>query len=853
MVRFFTCLGMLAVLCLSLSGADRLAQGAAPLAVLRTHCIDCHGPDTQEGHFRVDTLPEKITTAEAVARWSRVVARLEAGEMPPPDNPRPAPAQVQELVTAARTGLAEEAQARRQSGRAPLRRLNRLEYENTLHDLLGIVTPLQDLLPADDLADGFSNGASALSISPVHIQQYMTAADTALQAAIARQPRPETATHRFSYCDEQEKPFYGHGSNEPFIRTRGDDLWFFRQTHIEVPAYLRQFARLTQQNPGSYRIRVTASTRDTDGQGMAYSVWTAAGGKRRELIGYYDAKESQPGTIEIVHAFEPNETIIVAPYRINQARIDAGFSVYSPQLDLPKDWQKDGNTYEPHGPSLVVAPVEITGPLHPVWPPQGHVRLFGETPLVPVQKVPAPWRVPPELQRPYRGSQYLKDAVTPVADDPQNDARRLLKAFLPRAFRRPTTDADLQPYLAIAESHLERQDCFEVAMLAAYRAVLCSPDFLFLVEEPGPLDDHALACRLSYFLWRSPPDDALRAAADAGQLHQPQVLRRETERLLDSPRSDAMVDDFLDHWLKLREINATMPDKVLFPEYYEDLGNGTIDGLLHQSVVAETRAYFADLVQRDGSLLELIDSDYAFLNVRLAQHYDLPPVAGVQLRRVKLPAGSQRGGVLTQASVLKVTANGTNTSPVVRGAWILENIVGQPAPPPPADIGAIEPDTRGASTIREQLAKHKNSSSCAGCHRKIDPPGFALEAFDPIGLSREFYRTTETGDKVASKFFAGSGYRPVKFLHGQPVDPSGQMADGEAFAAPGEFKQLQLREPAAITRCLAGKLIAFGTGQHPEPGDLLALEQIVDNTQRQKYGLRSLLHQIINSPLFLNK
>jgi hypothetical protein len=389
-------------------------------------------------------------------------------------------------------------------------------------------------------------------------------------------------------------------------------------------------------------------------------------------------------------------------------------------------------------------------------------------------------------------------------------------------------------------------------MRAAYRAVLCSPSFLFLVEQPGRLTDHALASRLSYFLWRSCPDESLTAIADRGELHRQDVLRQQTERLLASPKSAAFVNDFLDHWLKLCEITATTPDRELFPEYFENVYNNVQDRLLHYSLIAETRCYFTDLLQTNGSVAQLVDSDYTFLNNRLAQHYGLPPIEGVQLRKVALPPDSDRGGVITHASVLKVTANGSTTSPVLRGAWLLENILGRPTPPPPPNAGSIEPDTRGATTVREQLMKHQADPSCASCHRQIDPPGFALEAFDPIGQSRSWYRTSEQGEKVDMKFFHSS-YRPVKYLRGSDVDATGQFPDGRTFDGPQQCKQQMAADAPAIARCLASKLVTFATGKSTEPGDVQALDQIIESTRQDDYGLRSIAHAIVQSRLFTHK
>jgi len=304
-------------------GSCSAADPAVGRVFFDAHCVDCHGKDTQEGRFRADTLGGQFDTPESALRWSRVIARLEAGEMPPKGNARPPAAEIQKLLLSAKQQLAKAAREARAGGRVRIRRLNRLEYENTVRDLLQIDTALQDLLPDDDLADGFSNNTEALSISPVHIHQYMATVDRALQDATVRQKRPETKTRRYSYSDDGEKPFHGHAHNKLLCNLRGENLHFFGPTHIEVPACLRQFAALTKQTPGRYRIRVTTEARDTtDKEDLIYSVWLAAGGKRRELLGYFDAHYQKPTSIELTRYFERNQTIIVAPYRMSKVRID---------------------------------------------------------------------------------------------------------------------------------------------------------------------------------------------------------------------------------------------------------------------------------------------------------------------------------------------------------------------------------------------------------------------------------------------------------------------------------------------------------------------------------------------------
>lgn len=819
---------------------------------LETHCFDCHDKDTQKGKFELESLSTEKVTADSAQAWARIVARLEAGEMPPPKRDRPPQAEAERVLVWSKTALAAEAKARQGGERTRMRRLNRLEYENTVQDLLQVDVALKEMLPVDDRMEGFDTAAEALSISPVHVERYMEAAEVALQAAMMRGPQPEVIIKRFSYDHEKESTFLNQGRKKGMMVLRDGEVQFHAESGADHPAILQQLASFTRQNPGRYRVRVAARTLDAQGQLVTFLVRQSSKKQRSgfKVLDRFDAPADTPGVFEMETTFLTDESITIQPYRLNDMRRQRGLSQYPPE---------DGSA--PVGIALGILWVEVEGPLTETWPPAGNRLLFGDVPMVPFKSLPADVVTPGLMQQWRKGG-----TLTPSSAQPEADAERLLRSFLPRAFRHPVNDDDVAPYLRIVRERLKRAECFEAAMLAAYRAVLCSPEFLFLVEAPGPLDDHALASRLSYFLWRAAPDDTLIRAADRGELHQPAALRRETERLLASPRSTAFVNDFLDQWLHLRDINATQPDKLVFPEFYIEEGgkNFKEDGLIIQSFVDETRLFFTDLLRNDTSLLQLIDSDWTYVNQRLASFYKLPPVTGSAMRRVTLPPGSQRGGVLTQGSVLKVTANGTRTSPVVRGVWVLENILGRRPLPPPPDAGSIDPDTRGTTTIREQLAKHQSNESCASCHRQIDPPGFALESFDPAGQWREFYRTREGVDEIktkrpqpkASTSQALKGrdvLGPVTFLPSQPVDASGAMLTGETFDGPQQFKKLLLNEPHIITRCLAGKLVTFATGRAVDAGDLLALDAIAADAAAHRHGLRSLVHAVIQSELFRHK
>jgi hypothetical protein len=374
-------------------------------------------------------------------------------------------------------------------------------------------------------------------------------------------------------------------------------------------------------------------------------------------------------------------------------------------------------------------------------------------------------------------------------------------------------------------------------MRVGFRSILTAPQFLFFEEQPGKLSDAALATRLSYFLWGSMPDETLLTLAADKKLSAPETLRAQVERLLSDPRSAGFVDDFTGQWLDLRNINATTPDEKLYPES---------DELLRVSLAAETRGYVAEMLKENLPITAVIDSDFAMLNSRLAEHYQIPNVDGETLRKVTLPPDSPRGGILTQGSILKITANGTTTSPVLRGSWVMKKILGRSLAPPPAGVGSIEPDTRGATTVRDQLAKHRNSETCGACHANIDPPGFALESFDVIGGYRDVYRSQGEGKQVNVKN-SRNKRRYVK-----PVDASGEF-DGKPFVTIKDFKKLLLEKSDEVTISLTGKLVTYATGAGISFADRNGIESIARQTREKGGGFRTLIHEIVQSPLFQSK
>jgi hypothetical protein len=472
----------------------------------------------------------------------------------------------------------------------------------------------------------------------------------------------------------------------------------------------------------------------------------------------------------------------------------------------------------------IVEWVEIEGPLHEQWPPPGHQLLYGDLPLQPANPNVA-----------------TKD-LRVVSSQPEADARRLLAAFLPKVFRRPVTDEEVTEHLALVTEQMQKGRRFDEALRAAYKMALCSPTFLFLQEKVGPLDDYAIASRLSYGMWSTAPDDELYALAAQKKLHEPATLRAQTERMLASTKAKHFTQNLLGSWLNLRDIDFTQPDTKLYPEFEQ---------YLQQSMVAETERFFEELLRNNLSVRNIVHSDFAMLNERLAEHYGIAGVKGEQLRKVSLTADSRRGGFITQGAVLKVSANGTSTSPVVRGAYVLDRILGTPPDPPPKNVPAIEPDIRGATTIREQLDKHRNQPACAGCHAQLDPPGFALENYDVTGRWRTVYRAIPDSAKDKVVNVPGTDIR--FYTQGRPVDPSFAMADGRTFKDADEFKRIILADPEQLARCVTEKLITHFTGAPIQFADREVIEAIVQKTEANDYGLRTLLHEVIHSRVFTHK
>ena len=787
------------------------------------HCYDCHGDGEHKGDFSLDKLPLDFSSPEKLRAWVGVLDKMESGEMPPKKEPRPAPAQLAAAGGWLRTALlAADRQRQQTEGRVVTRRLNRAEYENTIRDLLAIETPLKEMLPEDNSAHGFDNIGAALDVSSVLMERYLEAADAALDAAMPRALRIEPATLRYSYLDDDNLL---KQLGDKTVLKRDDGVVMFSSGYM--PTFVRKFRAPAD---GLYRVRASIYAY----QSQKPVVMVALGGDvvtgrgETHTIGFFDAPLGQPIVVEFIDRIARYATFKVMPFRLEGGE---------------RARQTGPEKYD--GPGLAVQWVEIEGPLAGSWPPESHRRLFGDLPIEPIDAVSAAnlERAKREPQKAEYLAKQIKQEV--LSKNPTADAERLLRSFIPKAFRRPVSDAEMAPFIALAKARLENGYRFEEAMRVGYKAVLTSPEFLFLREKAGKLDAFALASRLSYFLWSTMPDAELLTLAQQGKLSQPAVLRAQTERLLASPKARAFTANFLGQWLDLRLIDFTTPDRKLYPEF---------DELLKVSMVRETQLFFEEVLKRDLAVQNFIHSDFTILNQRLAEHYDIPGVSGQEFRKVALPPGSHRGGLLGQAAVLKVTANGTTTSPVLRGKWILDRVMGIPPAPPPKNISAVEPDIRGTKTIREQLDKHRDVESCATCHVKIDPPGFALENFDVIGGWRERYRIVPApGQRADYVPLKGDFPRQMRVALGPPVDASYQMENGATFRDVDEFKALLLRDKEQIARCLAAKLLVYATGAGLQFADRPVVAEIVARSKAKSYGLRTMIHEVVQSAVFGSK
>lgn len=795
------------------SSADSFEASVNPL--LEASCLLCHGENTATP-LNVQKLDYDLADANNYRTWQHIYNRLERGEMPPMAVSDDIQQLIDNALAALKPALIDANLTARDGQRTVLRRLTQREYAYSLQDLLHldetVAQSLSENLPAEVDSGGFDTVAAKQGFSALHVRSYLKAADSALDEAIQLGPRPAEERFEIAYVDLSaaqalsEAEILGGGITEML-----DDAVVTYFESVSTYLFHSELAGFDVSVPGRYRVKVEAFPFRPDSlaqEGRPVVLTLYRGIKQgvtaslNDLIGSFDMLDPGGSVFETTTYLSPG--MLVSP--------SVAGLVEEPGMIY---FQADRNIRDYVGAGLALKSLVIEGPLNEVWPPRSTRELltgisFDESGQM----------------------QFSKPAIDHVYE--------IVDHFAQRAFRRPLAEAEVSMYAELARPLLEDGRPFAEALRMPLRTILNSPSFLHINAPPLDeseeeiLDDFQLATRLSYFLWRSIPDDELMASAKSGRLSDKAEMSRQVERMLNDPKSKRFIKDFVGQAYRLYELHATLPDGGLYPEY---------DDLLGQAMQLETELFYEELIRENLSVANLVKSDFTFLNSHLAQHYDVPGVEGSQMRKVMLPSGSPRGGLLSQASIHKITANGTTTSPVPRGNFVLANILGRPSPPPPPNVGGVEPDTRGTTTIREQLDAHRNSPICAGCHRNIDPPGFAMESFDPIGGLRDKYRYP--GPKINEVERYGT------FKLGLPVDASGITPDGTSFDGFSEYQQILLKqEMDSIARNLVSQLVTFSTGATIEFSDRDAVDGIMRSSKEQDYSMRTMIHEVVNSDLF---
>lgn len=760
---------------------------------LATYCQDCHSGESAEAGFDVAALKGDLSNPETLLKWVRVYDRVKAGEMPPKEEYGELDPNEKGEFLKQMDGWIRGFQERewRSEGRVRGRRLTNLQLERTLQDLLGIDIPLASLMPEESRTNGFTTVADGQSLSHFQLEQHLSVVDAALDEAIRR---------AVTGPDERTRNFSARELSRRRLNSRTREPEYIDETAVVWSGRLIFYGRLpatTARESGWYRFKVTASSlKSPDNHGVWCTVRYGRCVSSAPLLGW-------------VGAFEATEK--------------------------PKSWTFEA--WIPKGDMLEIRPGDNT--LKMARFKGGQVGTGEGGP----QNVPGVAIHSIEMQRIHKGPRdeeirarlfcdvklTTEDGEPELVTSSPNDAAAfLMKDFAGRAFRRPVSDEDVAPYIQLVQDSLDNGTPLLEAVRGGYRALLCSPRFLYLHETPGRLDDYSLASRLSYFLWNTMPDAELLKLAGSGRLSDKAVLRSQVNRMLADERGRNFVKDFAAQWLDLSQIDFTEPDRRLYPKF---------DIIVQQSMLEETQAYLQTMLDENLSVGHLIDSDFTFLNSRLARFYEIDRVKTDELRRVNLQPEDRRGGLLTQGAILKVTANGTTTSPVIRGVWVSERILGEHVPPPPTGVPAIEPDIRGATSIRDMLAKHRSQPSCASCHTKVDPAGFALENFDPAGQWRDHYGGSNRGRRS----------------RGLKIDASYELADGRKFENVAEFQKLILTDSESLAENVAEKLLTYGTGAPVTFADRKAVEEIARQAAKSEHGFRDVLLALIEHPIFLSK
>ena len=756
-------------------------------ALINQYCVTCHNEKAKTAGLMLDKL-DIDHAAEHAETWEKVVRKLRGGMMPPKGVPRPEQAKIDELIAWLQTSLDQAAAAHPEPGRAPLHRLNRTEYANAIRDLLGLKVDVSALLPADDESNGFDNIAEVLRVSPSLLEAYLAASREVSSLAVGD---PKTGPVSDSFRVPPDLAQDEHIEGLP-LGTRGGIL-----IHHNFPLdadydfnvfLLRNIVGYLTGLEFPHQLEVSI-----DGE----RVFLAPVGGEEDLK-LVDTNLALAGdTLDArlrtkVHVKAGPHDVAVAFLRRDSAESDEPLQPFTRDLDLQN---MNGIPLIDH--------VQITGPFDATGPGDtpSRRRIFVCTPA------------------------SSKDAPAGSKDEVAC-ANKILSTLARRAYRRPVSDADMETLLSFYQAGRNQGGSFEAGIENSLRLILASPKFLFR-SEPDPervaagsvyhVSDLELASRLSFFLWSSIPDDELLNVATEGKLKEPAVLDREVRRMLADPKAEALVNNFAEQWLFLRNVQSVSPDEATFPNF---------DDNLRQSFRRETELFFESMLREDRGVMDLLTANYTFVNERLAKHYGIPNVYGSQFRKVTLTNDARRG-LLGQGSILSVTSYPTRTSPVLRGKWIMENLMGTPPPAPPPNVPPLKDQAQGGKvlSIRQLMEEHRKNAPCSTCHKVMDPLGFALESFNGVGE----YRTKDA-----------SG----------PIDASGQLADGTKIDGVVGLREALLKHPEYFVGTLTEKMLTYALGRPLEYYDMPVVRGIVQGAAANNYRFSSLITGIVKSEPF---
>ena len=799
-IIWFTILGGLASADVSPAAKADFERVVQPY--LKQHCDRCHGEKKQKGEFRLDTLSRDFAGGGSAGHWADVMDRISSREMPPEDEAQPKAEEAAKIVEwlAARLKEGETARLAKRE-RVTFYKLTREEYANTISDLLGVNYDASDPtgLQEDPNWNGFERIGSVLSLSPAHVEKYFAAAESILAEAL-----PVKATDKillrwpaYEFRGVRDKKLLQEQGLLDKVRL---DVWP-GSTFAGQPGSVRQ---ITLPATGDYKVRIKLSGMKPPGGRAPHLTIYAADLDRMLFEQDVVAPEDKPVTLEFRTHLTAGQHVLrlinEAPGPSNLPRAGRnGSRPFFSIKDGREPWQTKITDEEGRAilPFLIVDWMEWEGPI--------------------IDSVPT----------------LAQRELLPKNSGDMGEARAVLKRFAERAFRRPVKAGEVDRFVKLVEGEVKSGEKFEAALKTGLVAILCAKDFFYLVEgddapvsaDKARVTDWELASRLSYFLWSTMPDAALMDAAANGTLHRPEVLRAQVARMLKDENIGRFSEAFARQWLQLRRVGMFPPDKKLYPTY---------DDYLQKSMVRESTAYFHEVLVKNLTLREFLDSDWTMMNARLAEHYQMPGITENRFERIVLKPEDHRGGLLTQAAVLALTSDGTRHRPVHRGKWVLESIIGKPPPPPPANVKPIEstPATQPKATLRMKLDAHKSDTNCAACHRKIDPLGFAFDNYDAIGRWRTEEAVTD-----------GAGENPK-------VDASGELIDGRKFTDAAELKKLLLADLDKFNAAFAEKLAIYALRRAMTIDDRPALASLARQGKAADYHLAPIIEALVLSDLF---